>query len=254
MSVFALIRHRVAAGFLVVMSAIALTGAPASATAPSDHGDGHVLARTVVGDVVSVTQYTPAKGVSAEALYAKLRSAGVRGLVDPNAVRALDVYQCYYGTAYALESGRCPAIQWSSVRPVVYFRDYSNANWPVSDAVPSWNTSPDIDVWWRTSACPSGSHCVTVNNSNYGATKWAGKTSYSYSTTTRFFIEDSVKIQLNDYYSDTYGERRNTACHEVGHAIGAGHNISTASCIYSTQGSAQNPTSDDINLLTHVIY
>ncbi|MEW2385656.1 hypothetical protein AB0873_26690 [Micromonospora sp. NPDC047707] len=252
MSVFKLIRNRVAAGLLIVLSAIALTGAPSHAH--GDHGDHHVFARTVVGNVVSVTQYTPAKGVSVEALHAKLRATGVRGLVDPMSPRAFDPFQCYYGTAYALDSGRCPAIQWSSARPVVYFRDYSSANWPVSAAVPSWNTSPDIDVWWRTSACPSGSHCVTVNNGNYGATGWAGKTSYSYNTTTRFFVDGSVKIQLNDHYSDTYSERRNTACHEVGHAIGVGHNVSTASCIYRTQGSAQNPTSDDINLLTHVIY
>ncbi|MEV4416797.1 hypothetical protein [Catellatospora sp. NPDC049609] len=242
---------RAAAAAALALITLAGTAAPGAAAqhAPDSHERELVTAVELPGGIVKVTIYTPAPGVSVEQLAANL------GITAPaRVIRPMDPFQCYYGTAYALDSGRCPPIKWSGTRPVVYFRDYSNANWPFSAAIPSWNTSPDIDVWHRTSACPSGSHCVTVYNGNYGATGLEGETTYSYYTTSRTFVDGTVVIKVNDYYHSTYSQRRQTACHEVGHAIGVGHNVSTASCIYAVGGTAQNPSGDDINLLTHVIY
>jgi hypothetical protein len=234
----------------------------AASTAGSSTTDQHVVARRANPDgTTSVSIYRAAPDVSAEQLYAKLKAQGVTGLVDPSAPQPLDVFQCYYGTAYALESGKCPAIKWrwnGFSDPQVYFRDHTPARWPVSASVSKWHEAVGIDSYWISggSSCPgSGKHCVNVYSANYGATGWKGSTSYQYDSS-RYFIDGTVKVQLNDYYSST-ADNRGTTCHELGHALGVGHNTSTSSCMYSTSISGTDPmypNSSDYNLLRYVIY
>ncbi|MCW3816437.1 matrixin family metalloprotease [Micromonospora sp. DR5-3] len=56
-------------------------------------------------------------------------------------------------------------------------------------------------------------------------------------------------VQLNTYCSGTEYERWNTACHELGHVLGLGHNTSTSSCVYAYRSSQRYPNTDDFNLL-----
>lgn len=231
----------------------------AGVTATSD--GGHVVAvQTRPTGITSVTIYDTAPGVSTDELYAMLRGQGVPGLVDPSGPQTLDSYQCYYGTAYALESGRCPAVKWrwnGFDDPQVYFRDHTPSQWPVSASVSKWHEAVGIDSYWISggTACPSGGrHCVHVYSGNYGY-GWRGRTLYSYDSY-RYFIDGSVKVELNDYYSNSYDNRGNT-CHQLGHALGVDHNTSTTSCMYSTSISGTDPmypNSSDYGLLRYVIY
>jgi predicted Zn-dependent protease len=58
--------------------------------------------------------------------------------------------------------------------------------------------------------------------------------------------------RLNDSYPGTAAERRNTVCHEAGHALGLGHSTWTASCMYGTRMSTQLPSRDDFAMLPRI--
>lgn len=242
-------------------SAGAASAATAATRSAAAEPDGHVLARrTKPGGVTSVAIYDPAPGVTADQLYAILRAQGVPGLVDPSAPQTLDSYQCYYGTAFALEGGKCPPIRWrwnGFSDPQVYFRDHTPTQWPVSASVSKWHEAVGIDSYWISggSSCPGGGrHCVNVYSGNYGA-GWRGRAVYSYDSS-RYFIDGSVRVELNNYYSSSADNRGNT-CHQLGHALGVDHNASTSSCMYGSSISGtdpQYPNSSDYNLLRYVIY
>jgi predicted Zn-dependent protease len=63
-------------------------------------------------------------------------------------------------------------------------------------------------------------------------------------------------VHLNDKYSSS-ADNRGTTCHELGHALGLGHNSSTGSCLYASAVSGtdpQYPNSNDYNTLRYKIY
>ncbi|WP_157577096.1 zinc metalloprotease [Saccharomonospora iraqiensis] len=113
----------------------------------------------------------------------------------------------------------------------------------------TWNQSPGIDLFWTQSSCPR--HCVPVHSGNYGDTGWASLTSYDYWPETNEFDDGTMTVQLNDYYQPW---RRNLACHELGHAIGLGHNTSRSSCLWSVNIERRTPHSDDFAALRYDIY
>jgi len=236
----------------------AATAAPATEVTGEVHSVRYDAATGITTEVI----YTPAAGVSTVELYRRLKAAGVPDLVDPSSRATVqDPFQCYWGTAYALDSGRCPPISWTQdglVRPRVTIMDYTNSAWPVHAATDTWNQSIAIDVIYG--SCGLTGHCVRVHNNDYGPTGWAGG-NYRQIDANRHIIDGSARVQLNDYYHrnapfNTYAGHRSTACHEVGHSIGVGHNMSTSSCMYADQISSnpQYPSSDDFGLLANIVY
>lgn len=220
---------------------------------------------------VTVSEYLLAPGVTARQLHNKLKDKGVKGLVEPG-TRLQDAVQsaiaqsvpsgvppeprsgCSYGTSQTIA---CPAPRWARngfVNPRVYFYDQSSAAWPVGTAISRWNQSPKIAPRWAPSGCPAeaGSHCVWVNSGGYGASGWLGRTMYSWNTSTLYFYDGTVGIQLNDYYVPT--SRTAVACHEVGHALGLGHAVSSSSCMISVDPTSNYPSSDDFWILANALY
>lgn len=112
--------------------------------------------------------------------------------------------------------------------------------------VQHWNQSVVIDLFWTQSACPR--HCVPVRRGNYGATAWVGRTTYSYWPSTNEFASGTMEIRLNDYYAPW---KRNLACHEIGHALGLGHNSAQSSCLWHANQQREFPNADDWSTLRY---
>lgn len=239
---------------------IALSGG--SAQASDARSVDHAEHSDVVGEVrhpdgtVTQTLVTPAPGVDPAALAvaltkergARYRVAGAESLAPTREV-SLAVASCSYGSARTWASSTTCFVRWTyqgHTRPQMHFRDSSSAAWPVGRAVSRWNQVSGIDSIWRTTACPSNVHCIPVRSGNYGA-GWTGQTSRTLNSAATYATAASVK--LNTYYSGTEAQRWNTACHETGHVLGLDHNVSTASCMYSSRTSQRYPTTQDEILL-----
>src|SRR5579859_7889009 len=240
---------------IALATAAALFGFPATGLATTAAGvDGDVYAVVPRSDgTTDVTVYRPAPGVRAADLAASLTAAGVPGVEAPSAQSI--AFPCSYGTARTLT---CPPDRWQRNgygHPQVYFLDHTSSAWPITAVVPEWNLAVGVDSWyrWYTSGCPgNGTHCVNVYDRDYGATGWTGLTHFS-ANSSHYFVDGSVYSQLNDHYSGTAAEHRNTACHELGHTLGLGHATSSTSCMYFVRTSQIDPSSNDFHLL-HQIY
>ncbi len=205
-----------------------------------------------------VTFYQPAPGVSDTQLYQKLKERGVSGLVDPAAgdtVGTRDVNTCAWGSA---TTAACPQIHWTRngySHPQVYFVDHSGDAWPVTAAVPVWNRAQGVDSWYRWANCPGkrGTHCVHVWSDDYGDIGWVGLTNIVWNSN-RDLVDGDVYVLLNDYYSYLgANRRRKSTCHELGHALGMGHNSSANSCLIQGAYEPLWPNGDDFALI-HDVY
>jgi len=235
---------------------VPVTPAPTTAS-----GDVIAIHRSADGST-TVNTFQPTAAVTPTQLYAQLKAAGMADLVDPSlrTVQPLDNQSCFHGTAYAEPNGFCPPYSWSNQghpRPIVYFRDFTGAAWPVSTAASTWNSSVAIDSIWipSESHCPSNVHCVPVYEQNVNE-NYCGHTTYHVNSSHLF---TDATVYLNDYhYTDGTcgGTRRATACHELGHVLGLAHNTSTGSCMYSASvtGMSQTPNSDDYWVLANISY
>jgi Matrixin len=240
-----------AAGTIVV----ALTStAQAVTAAPAPGRDGVVVSVQKNRDgTVTETAYTPAPGVTAKDLAARLTARGVPNVkvADEPAMTTLAA-ACSSGTARTWPSSATCFVRWAYngyARPQVYFIDHSGSAWPVGRAVTKWNETSGIDSVYRipSSGCPGGGiHCVHVYSGNYGS-GWTGLTSRTLNAAETYYASATVK--LNTYYSGTEAEHWNTACHELGHVLGLDHNTSTGSCVYAYRSSQRYPNADDFNLL-----
>ncbi|OKI41690.1 matrixin family metalloprotease [Micromonospora sp. CB01531] len=240
-----------AAGTIVV----ALTSTAQAVGAPPTQGRDAVVVSVQKNPdgTITETAYTPAPGVTPDDLAARLTARGAPNVAvaDESDMGAL-VAACSSGTARTWPSSATCFVRWAYngyLRPQVYFIDHSGSEWPVGRSVTKWNETSGIDSVYRTpsSGCPGGGiHCVHVYSGNYGS-GWTGQTSRTLNAAGTYYA--GATVQLNTYYSGTEYERWNTACHELGHVLGLGHNTSTGSCVYAYRSSQRYPNTDDFNLL-----
>jgi hypothetical protein len=243
------------------------------ATSPSQ--EQHVVQRVTHPDgTTSVTILEVPAGSTANQLSAQLKLAGVTGLVEANAgqVSAL-ASTCQYGYALGLEDNPnlWPCVHWNNNGyndPQVYFRDFTPAEWPVNASVYEWNKAVGVDsyyIWYNSANCPStstGKHCVNVYQGTCPIPGLSGKvgcTEYSYDLAHNF-IDGTVRVWLNSALDGNGEDNRGTTGHELGHALGVGHNQrdpeKSSSCMgMSIPGPDHGyPNSEDYNLLKCRVY
>lgn len=139
-----------------------------------------------------------------------------------------------------LDSGR--ARHWSDLggtEAVMWFVDSTPAGWPVLLSASVWNRSPRILITWESadppSQCPR--HCVNVSlrpRSHFGGAycvNFAGDTHGPIGGAAHF--TERVRVHFNNSCAnETRRQRRELACHELGHALGVdGRPRRTNSCM-----------------------
>lgn len=195
-----------------------------------------------------LTIYDPAPGVHPEDLAARLRAAGAPGVQvayhEPGGTAGFAPNDCAFNSARTLT---CPVAFWHNnglEDPLVRFNDHSSAAWPVSKAVPKWNQVANIDSSYRFNACgaPAGARCIDVFSGNFGDIGWVGLFSALFPTTTLSgpLRETGQVIQLNDFYAPVGFTRNNVATHEVGHALGMGHNVFSGDVMFAIANNRED--------------
>ncbi len=229
----------------------------------------------------TVTTYTPPQGLTAEQLYEALQEQGVQGLMPPDspsasygAVGPTALTSCAYGTSTlfrcSVDTNPAHQLHWANngyAHPQVYFVDHTGSQWPTNVSTYVWNRAHGIDstyVWGR---CPGyrGTHCVNLVDHNYGNSCWQGLTTVSWDS--KYNIQ-RASVSFNDYngtgvcrgvrvnYAKNANGYRQDACHEMGHALGMGHNrASSGSCLFGTitnSGAVLAPSNQDFTLIARL--
>jgi hypothetical protein len=142
--------------------------------------------------------------------------------------------------------------KWPDPGNLTYW-NYSSGNdytaW--QSAFGDWNATPTPVVMTKNSV--RGNEDIGGYSVTNSGVKWDGLTIYTHSGTTFVYAES----QLNDFFTDGYvaNKRRSVTGHEIGHALGLGHQSGQDLMNPATCGAASRycawgiytPRSDDIN-------
>jgi hypothetical protein len=195
-----------------------------------------------------------------------LKSAGVKGLIDPAAKSAQDAAtaatMCAWNRSNTLT---CAPVRWNKRGfddPQIYFRDSTASGWPVSASVGEWNQAVGADsyyLWHTSGSCPSattGRHCVSVQNESGATRDWIGRIVWQ-ADANRFFIDGSVRIYFNSRTSAPSEDWRSAVCKHLGQALGVGRNEVNTSCMWNGTKAGPDPrypNSDDYGLIRYALY
>lgn len=105
------------------------------------------------------------------------------------------------------------------------------AGWHVAQAVATWNKGLTT-VKLRVGRCVDGEKCIHVSQVSYlapeGGRLTLGRTSTFFGLSVKFNKAAVGQVPASFFQV--------AACHELGHALGAGHNPSRGSCMHATIG------------------
>ena len=122
----------------------------------------------------------------------------------------------------------------------------NHTGWPVQQAAAEWG----VPVQYGT--CVPWASCIRVTE----VPVLKGTTNYEYALTTAYFTPGRpalTTIQFSDVPAQSYNVRLETACHELGHAFGLGHD-NTGGCMEAVvYGARTAPSAADITML-HSLY
>lgn len=134
--------------------------------------------------------------------------------------------------------------------------DYTGSAWPITTA---YNLYNGFTNYWHyyyryyTQGCPAPHYCFPVEEINAQPYQWAGWAQFHVDQYGIIQADGYPHVWLNDYYATTSGQKREAACHELGHMVGLNHNPDADSCLQDVDnGNAPNPNQSDKNVIIWV--
>lgn len=151
-------------------------------------------------------------------------------------------------TAEATTTSTVNFISWP--KDVIYVYDTTAALkkadgspvWPVHAAADRWAVGNPVDFRYTTQACPTGSQCVVVRQSELAAPAIGAA---SVGQVGQDITSVTVVLDTTFGRTNTAAKRRNVVCHELGHSLGLKHRTATTSCLTSYSTSQQYPDATD---------
>ena len=168
-------------------------------------------------------------------------------------------------TWYAPSEKTCPPLHWRSGYAGI--KDQTGSLWPVNARATYWDNwlTGYLNIAYSTSSCPAAAyHCIHVVEGYYGSTSTCGGKAGWFGCTIPTELANgshefaSVTIKLNLSVHATSAQRTTAVTHELGHAIGLGHEkVSGTSCMAAAvpaDGGVAGASYDDLRQLKYHTY
>lgn len=133
---------------------------------------------------------------------------------------------------------------WRLPTRTVYVEDTSSAAWPVGRAAATWSARTDVRLVYG--RCRDGAGCIRVRD-----TRWCDPDVYAETA------RQSRRVRVVTFDACDAGrlsarERRSTACHELGHALGLDHRRPLGSCMAEPLEASAYPDAHDVRVLNRL--
>ncbi len=162
------------------------------------------------------------------------------------------VYICRLPNGHACKTSSHAASVWighwgsRALERRICVEDHTGRSWPVHAAARKWSQSSRIEYYFLAD-CGARRRKVKVFEVFRPDVSWAGYTTVLFDSRLHY---TRVRVYLNSARPSVH---RAIACHELGHAVGLGHNTSTSSCMYWAPTSPY-PGVGDFRLLRYAVY